>query len=66
MQILRWDSLLLSAGILLLVNNLVPDFDFKKYWPVILIVVGGGLIFGHRKLNVSEETSNSSNHEESK
>ncbi len=58
--------LLLSAGILLLVNNLIPDFDFKKYWPVILIVVGSGLIFGHRKLNVSEENINESNHEESK
>ena len=40
--------------------------DFKKYLPVLLVVVGGGLIFGHRKLNESEETSNSSNHEESK
>lgn len=58
--------LLLSAGILLLVNNLVPDFDFKKYWPVILIVVGGGLIFGHKKLNVSEENLNEPNNEESK
>ena len=58
--------LLLSAGILLLVNNLVPDFDFKKYWPVILIVVGGGLIFGHRKLNESEENLNEPNNEESK
>ncbi|MFM9945912.1 MAG: PspC domain-containing protein [Bacteroidia bacterium] len=58
--------ILLSAGILLLVNNLVPDFDFHKFWPVILIVVGGGLIFGHRKLNSTKENINESNNEEPK
>lgn len=58
--------ILLSAGILLLVNNLVPDFDFHKFWPVILIVVGGGLLFGHRKLNTTKENVNESNNEEPK
>jgi phage shock protein PspC (stress-responsive transcriptional regulator) len=50
--------LLLSAGILLLVNNLVPDFNFKKFWPLILIIVGGGLIIG-RKSKQNETQDNS-------
>jgi len=55
--------MLLSAGILLLVNNLIPTFNFRKFWPVVLIIVGVGLILGHKKTNPSNQTSNNSNDE---
>ncbi len=57
--------ILLCSGILLTVNNLVPDFDIYKFWPLILMVVGGGLIFGHQKVKVNS-SSNSNPNEESK
>lgn len=41
--------LLLSAGILLLINNIVPGFNLKKLWPIILIVIGVGIILGYNK-----------------
>jgi len=50
--------LLLSAGILLLVNNLIPEFNFKKFWPLILIIVGGGLMIGSKKPTTQSSTSN--------
>jgi phage shock protein C len=49
--------LLLSAGILLMVNNLVPEFNFKKFWPLILIIVGGGLMIGSKKPSTQSSTS---------
>lgn len=56
--------LLLSAGILLLINNLVPGFQFRKFWPVILIIVGGGLMLGHRQIKSQKEETNESNDQE--
>lgn len=50
--------LLLSSGILLLVNNLIPEFNFKKFWPLILIIVGGGLMIGSKKPKTHNSTSN--------
>ena len=32
--------ILITLGILLLLNNLYPAFPFTRTWPVILIVVG--------------------------
>ncbi|MCB9252056.1 MAG: PspC domain-containing protein [Flavobacteriales bacterium] len=49
--------LLLSAGILLLVNNLVPDFRILKMWPLILIIVGGGLVFSRKDFNSKDKTA---------
>lgn len=57
--------LLLSAGILLLVNNLVPGFNFRKLWPLILIIVGGGLLISHKVSGNESSKNNTSNHEES-
>jgi len=56
--------LLLSAGILLLINNLVPNFEFDKFWPVVLIVVGGGLLIGRGKMKMDSENRKEPNHEE--
>ena len=46
--------LLLSAGIMLLVNNIIPGFNLKKLWPIILIVIGVGIILGYNKSKNSE------------
>jgi uncharacterized membrane protein HdeD (DUF308 family) len=32
--------LLIVLGVLLLLNNFIPDFRFSRMWPVILIVIG--------------------------
>ncbi len=39
---------LVVLGLLFLGNNLLPDFRFGDYWPVILIVIGGGLLWKAR------------------
>jgi hypothetical protein len=36
---------LVVLGLLFLGNNLLPNFDFGDYWPVILIVIGGALLW---------------------
>ena len=37
--------LLISGGVLLLLNNLIPYLKIQKLWPVILIMIGLGLLF---------------------
>jgi hypothetical protein len=39
---------LIVLGLLFLANNLLPDFRFGDYWPVILIVIGGVLLWKSR------------------
>jgi hypothetical protein len=39
---------LVVMGLLFLGNNLLPDFRFGDYWPVILIVIGGALLWKSR------------------
>ena len=39
---------LVAVGLLFLANNLLPDFRFGDYWPVILIVIGAGLLWKSR------------------
>jgi phage shock protein C len=39
---------LIVLGLLFLANNLIPDFHFGDYWPVILIVIGGFLLWKSR------------------
>jgi phage shock protein C len=39
---------LIVLGLLFLANNLIPDFRFGDYWPVILIVIGGVLLWKSR------------------
>jgi hypothetical protein len=40
---------LIAVGLLFLLNNLLPDFHFGDYWPLILIAVGAGLLWKSRK-----------------
>lgn len=41
--------LLMSGGILLLINNLIPFLKIQKLWPVILIIIGLGMLFNKKK-----------------
>ncbi len=36
--------LLISAGVLFLLNNLVPYFRLEKLWPAVLVIMGLGLL----------------------
>jgi hypothetical protein len=42
-------SLLIILGFLFIANNFLPDFDFGKFWPIILIIIGLILLFGNNK-----------------
>ncbi len=37
-------TILILLGALFLLDNLLPHFDFGDYWPIILIVLGVGII----------------------
>jgi phage shock protein PspC (stress-responsive transcriptional regulator) len=39
-------SILILLGGLFLAEEFLPDFDFEKYWPLILIFIGIGLLIG--------------------
>lgn len=38
-------AILILLGSLFLADELLPDFDFSKYWPLLLIGVGAALLF---------------------
>ncbi len=40
---------LIAVGVLFLLQNLLPDFDFGDYWPLILVAIGAGLLWNSRK-----------------
>jgi hypothetical protein len=40
--------ILIALGILFLADNLLPGFSFGEYWPVLLIVIGVGLLLRPR------------------
>ena len=37
-------TILILLGVLFLLDNLLPHFDFGDYWPIILIALGVGII----------------------
>lgn len=41
--------ILVVLGILFLLNNILPEFAFADYWPVLLIIVGIGLLWKPQK-----------------
>lgn len=42
-------SLLIGLGLLFLLDNLFPVFDFGELWPLLLIMLGGGLLWNSIK-----------------
>ena len=40
-----WGIILIALGTIFLLDEWLPDFDFGKFWPLILIAVGGYIIF---------------------
>ncbi len=43
-----WGIILIVLGTIFLLDEWIPDFDFGKFWPLILIAVGGYIIFKDR------------------
>ncbi|HZV11579.1 MAG TPA: DUF5668 domain-containing protein [Candidatus Kapabacteria bacterium] len=46
--------ILIVIGLLFLMSNLVPEFDFGKYWPLILIAIGIGMLINRRQFHHTE------------
>lgn len=44
--------IIVGAAILIDEYNLIPDFDFDRLWPVILVFVGGALIISGQKKQI--------------
>lgn len=42
--------LLISTGVLFLLNNLIPYFRLEKLWPAVLVIMGLGLLFQKKKI----------------
>ena len=42
-------AVLIALGVLFLLDNLIPAFDFGALWPLVLIVLGGGLLWNSIK-----------------
>ena len=40
---------LIVLGLLFLLHNVLPDFSFGDYWPVLLIIIGVILLLQRRK-----------------
>ncbi|HVW96500.1 MAG TPA: PspC domain-containing protein [Mucilaginibacter sp.] len=57
-----------GAAILVDEYDLIPDFDFDTYWPLILVIIGGALILSGRKREAwqKEDWRNGENAEDAK
>lgn len=47
-------SILVGLGLLLLADNLIPAISFENVWPVLLIAIGGGLLWNAQKKDMEE------------
>ncbi|MEA5139550.1 PspC domain-containing protein [Arcicella rigui] len=53
-----WGLILIVLGTIFLLDEWIPDFDFGKFWPLILIAVGGYIIFKDKdKINFNKDKS---------
>ena len=50
-----WGIILIALGTIFLLDEWLPDFDFGKFWPLILIAVGGYIIFKDKNNSVNNE-----------
>jgi phage shock protein C len=49
-------TILIIAGAIFLADNLIPAFHFGDLWPVLFIVVGGGLLWNAMTEKQTQET----------
>ena len=49
-----WGIILIALGTIFLLDEWLPDFDFGKFWPLILIAVGGYIIFKDKNLDSNQ------------
>lgn len=53
-----WGLILIVLGTIFLLDEWLPDFDFGKFWPLILVAVGGYIIFKDKdKINYNKDKS---------
>ncbi len=45
---------LVVLGVIILLSNFVPEFYFKDYWPVVLIILGLAIILKAKNQNTNE------------
>lgn len=54
-----WGIILIVLGTIFLLDEWIPDFDFGKFWPLILIAVGGYIIFKDKdKIDFRNDNTN--------
>jgi hypothetical protein len=54
-----WGIILIVLGTFFLLDEWIPDFDLWKFWPLILIAVGGYVIFKDKdKIDFNNKDSN--------
>lgn len=54
-----WGIILIVLGTIFLLDEWIPDFDFGKFWPLILIAVGGYIIFRDKdKIDFNNKDTN--------
>lgn len=56
-----WGIILIVLGTIFLLDEWIPDFDFGKFWPLILIAVGGYIIFRDKDKIDYKNNNDSSN-----
>ena len=50
--------LLISGGALMLLYNIMPYFKLEKLWPVILVIIGLGLLFQKKNKDTNQTNIN--------
>lgn len=54
-----WGIILIVLGTIFLLDEWIPEFDFGKFWPLILIAVGGYIIFRDKdKIDFNNDKNN--------
>ena len=56
-----WGIILIILGTIFILDEWIPDFDFGKFWPLILIAVGGYIIFRDKDKIDYKNNNDSSN-----
>lgn len=56
-------GILIILGIIFLLNELIPKLDFGKLWPLVLIIVGGVLLYNYYSSARSDNENKGTNTE---